>query len=348
MPQRNEMPLQLHALLHGQALLACGPGLNEGAVASQPVRQMADGERVRIGVVVAQKRTEIVQDQKGRSIAPVGRQKLCLIAGAREGLAVDARDTRLLPARKCPKRPALVARGGVALGQLDFVAPGLARDPVRLPQISGGRTERIGDRVPDIAAPIAIEIDRVGGIGRRNELGVPHGAGPRPVEMSRVRIALLQDLQGRDDLSTGEFRLHPRTGQGHERLDHLLVALVGAVVGFHAPDGQNDVLVDTVLGLDLIEQLAILNELLLAHGEALGRNGTVHILAHRLLVFRLVARGLDDFLVVRDPGGRLLERIPTDAGTFGGGPEALHAGLKLVRIRKARHSRDGDAGQASR
>ena len=45
------------------------------------------------------------------------------------------------------------------LGQADLVPPFHARNPTALAQIGGGRAERVGDRIDEILAAVAIEVD---------------------------------------------------------------------------------------------------------------------------------------------------------------------------------------------
>ena len=163
-----------------------------------------------------------------------------------------------------------------------------------------------------------------------------HSAGPRTIEMLSVRISALKNLQCRDDLPTCKLSLSARTRQGHQRLDNVLIALVGAVVRFHAPDREDDVLVDAVFGFDRIEKRPIFDELLLAHRQPLRRDGPLDILAHGLLIFRLILGRLDHLFIERDPCCGLLERIPADTGPLSGRPEALHAGLEPVREGRGR------------
>ena len=166
--------------------------------------------------------------------------------------------------------------------------------------------------------------------------------------MRGVRIAMLKNLQGRDDLPTREFGLSTRTSERHQGLDDVHVALVGAVVRFHAPDRQNNVLVDAISGFDLIQKRPVFNELLLAHGEAFRRNGAVYIFAHRLLVFGLKLGGLDHLIVERDARRGPLEGVPAHASPFGCRPEALYTGVKPVRIGRSGDGHGRKTCQTSR
>ncbi len=336
MPQGDQALLQFGPLLKREVPLIRRPRLNERPIARKPVGQMTNGKRVGLRLIVAEDRTEVVEHEEGRPFYPLGHEELRLVAGSRKGLPADSNDPKPLPLAEGLVGPVAVAPGIEMLGQANLVAPCLAGAPMGHFQIARRRGERIGDRAPDIAAPVAVLVHGISRVGRRNELGVTHGARPRAVHGLVADIAVLQDLQRRNHLRPRELGLGAGAGQSRQRLNHVLVAGLGAVVRLHTPNGNEDVPVHAVFGLELIEQRLVLDELLLASRDPLGRDGAVDIFADGLLVFRLVVGGLDDLRIEGDVLGRLYERGAADPCPLGCRPEARHAILELVRAYRLR------------
>ncbi|MNP00150.1 hypothetical protein D3C76_919360 [compost metagenome] len=78
----------------------------------------------------------------------------------------------------------------------------------------GGRRQGVGGAAPDIASTVAIEVHGVGVVGGRDELGLAHGARPGAQHFLGFDIALLEDLQGGDQLRVSETGATPFVGQG--------------------------------------------------------------------------------------------------------------------------------------
>ncbi len=286
---------------------------------------MTNGKRVSLGHIIAADRTEIVEHQERRSPCSLGRKQRGLVARARERLAIYPDDTELLPLTDRFQRVLADAVGIEAIGQLDFVTPGLPGLPFRHFEIACRRRERIGDVGPDVALAVAIVVGGVRRICGRNELRVPHGAGPGAVHGFERHIAALHDLQRRIDLRPGVFGLGSGADQGGERMDHILVAGLLAVIRLNPPNGHEDVAVDPVACLKRIEQGLILHKLFLAFLQPLGGDGPVDIFADRLDVFRLISGGLDHFGVGLKSLEGAIERGAGDARSLGRRPQALHA-----------------------
>ncbi|MNF92375.1 hypothetical protein D3C84_750180 [compost metagenome] len=104
--------------------------------------------------------------------------------------------------------------------QLHFEAPWLATFPAGALQVMGSGSQGIGGAVPDIPAAIAVEVHRMGVVGGGDELGLAHGARPRAFHGVGLDIAILQDLQGGDQLCLGEGRATAFIGQGSQGADH--------------------------------------------------------------------------------------------------------------------------------
>ena len=104
--------------------------------------------------------------------------------------------------RAARRRPGVVEVGR----QGDLAAPGRAGGPARGLEIVGGRGQRVGHRLPDVAPAVLVEVDRVRGVGRGDELRVAHGAGPGADErLGRGRV-VLQQAQRRQQLPLPEAR----------------------------------------------------------------------------------------------------------------------------------------------
>ncbi len=77
-------------------------------------------------------------------------------------------------------------------------------------------------------------------------------------------VAMLDDLQGRDELGAAIFGPPPLEAEGGERTHDAHRALKGAVVGFEPPDRDQYMPVDAVPRLDPAEQRLVLREQRLA------------------------------------------------------------------------------------
>src|SRR5262245_43877397 len=106
---------------------------------------MAYGKRVGLRHVVAEDRTEIVEHEEGRSPRSFGREQRGLVGCPRERLGVHPDDADLLPLAERLQRVLADPLRIETLGQLDFVAPGFARAPIRNLEIARGRSESVGN-----------------------------------------------------------------------------------------------------------------------------------------------------------------------------------------------------------
>src|SRR5947209_8008075 len=71
--------------------------------------------------------------------------------------------------------------------------------PALVDELLGCGGERIRHRMPDVDAAVAIEIDTVLVVFRRQELGQPGGAGPGRAHVFSRDVALAKDLQRQDE-----------------------------------------------------------------------------------------------------------------------------------------------------
>src|SRR5580693_6691655 len=76
-------------------------------------------------------------------------------------------------------------------------APGLAALPAIAFEIVAGRRQHVGYAVNEIAAAVAVIVDGVFQIRRRQELGLADLASPGAAHVGRVHVAAIDNLQSR-------------------------------------------------------------------------------------------------------------------------------------------------------
>ena len=189
------------------------------------------------------------------------------------------------------------------------------RLPARGLQIVGGRGQRIGSGVPDIAAAIAIEVHGVALVGGGDELGLAHRAGPGALHALWLHVTLLEDRERGEQLVVGELRAATFVGEGCQRADHAHVAGIGAEVAFHAPDGDQGVALHAVALLDAAQGLGMLGEQALAIAHTLQGSRAIQVFPHRPGELRLALVGTDHRRVGSHPGKGALEGGAVDAGS---------------------------------
>ena len=105
---------------------------------------------------------------------------------------------------------------------------------------------------------VAVEVDAVLDIGRRQKLGLADLAGKGADQVAHRQIAALQDLQGRDQLALEQFGAAAVMRQGGERAHHRQLAHVAAaIVGFQRPDRHHQFLRHAGARLDARQQLRV-------------------------------------------------------------------------------------------
>ena len=102
--------------------------------------------------------------------------------------------------------------------------PALAALPAVALQIVGGGGEHVGHAVHQIAPAVAVEIDRVFVIGRRQELRLPEIAGPVAAHFGRRQVAAIDDAQrvGRAGPGTSSVRRQSNASVATERITSRL------------------------------------------------------------------------------------------------------------------------------
>ena len=161
-------------------------------------------------------------------------------------------------------RPRLVRplqRAVEALRQLHLVAPGLPAIPALRFERVGGRGERVRDRVPDVALPVAVEVDGELLEVFRHELRVAHSTCPGALELSARGVALLDDLERGDQLRAELVRATPHEGLRGDRADGVVWAIDLAEARLASPDGDDDACRHAILLLDGDERRPVLRDL---------------------------------------------------------------------------------------
>src|SRR5690606_8676369 len=114
------------------------------------------------------------------AVAPGGHHQITLSAQFMFGerLAAHAPDPHRHPFRNGTAAVGPFECAGDALRHRDLETPVAPLYPAVAREIVGDGSERVGNRVPDIGAPVAIEINSIFQIGGGHELRLAHGARP--------------------------------------------------------------------------------------------------------------------------------------------------------------------------
>ncbi|MNF85119.1 hypothetical protein D3C84_675050 [compost metagenome] len=212
----TQQVLQLDPFGAAQWQVIFRPCTADQACTIEPFGQQAHTQGIGRRVVVLENRTEVVEHQEGRA-AVTGRQQQCsgqLLRACRDLAAVGQRNAQLAPFGDTLANRAIGQHVVETVRQLDFKAPWLTSLPTGALQVMRGRGQGISRTAPDIAATIAVEIHGVGVVGGRDKLGLAHRTGPGAQHLLGFDVALLQDLQGGDQLRMGEARAAAFIGQG--------------------------------------------------------------------------------------------------------------------------------------
>ena len=105
---------------------------------------------------------------------------------------------------------------------------------------------------------VAVVVDAVLDVGRRQELGLADLAGKGADQIAQRQVAALHDLQRRDQLALEQLGAAAIMRQRRERADHRQLAHVaGAVVGFQRPDRHDQLGRHAELPLDARQQRGV-------------------------------------------------------------------------------------------
>ena len=168
---------------------------------------------------------------------------------------------------------------------------------------------------------------------------MPERTGPGRCHLRRREAFFLFHLQRGEQFTAREILARPVIGERRQRLEHVVVAHLLAVIAFDAPDRDEDVFRHAIAVLQIGEHPRIGGFHLLAHRHAVVGHGTVEIAPHRLDEFRLGQVRALHAGIARDAGHRPVVNIGTDSGGDGSGAEIADEGCEL-RVRGA-HGRRG-------
>ena len=193
------------------------------------------------------------------------------------------------------RRATLVAipRGG-GLRDQDFAAPALAGRPAISLQVVGNRRKDVTRRRPDIPPSITVEVLGEFQIARGHELDLTHGAGPRASQPGHLDVAVIEDLERREQLAAEERGTPPLPGQRGERRDGRPHAAEAAEVRLDAPDRGDDRRRHAIARADLFEQRRLARECRAPARHQLRRQQPRQIFLERQDRLRLAPIALDD------------------------------------------------------
>ena len=130
---------------------------------------MADEQHVEVGEVVRLDDIEVLQREERRTVRTGGKKERGIGRElGRSELAAEGRDKPALDPfmdRQGDRRFSHRAVDGLRRAHLE--APRQAALPALVDQLPGGRGERIGHRIPDVAASVTVEIDPIACRNRR-------------------------------------------------------------------------------------------------------------------------------------------------------------------------------------
>ncbi len=143
--------------------------------------------------------------------------------------------------------------------------------------------------MPDIAAAVAVEIDGVFVIFRRQELRQAHGARPRALHVSELDGAVVQHFEREQELAAEFVLALAEIGLRRQHANGVVRQCIAAVVGLTPKDREHDGRIDAELALDRRQGRAILVEQFAAlRGQPI-----------ECRFFQIVRRRLDEFRLSR-------------------------------------------------
>ena len=207
---------------------------------------------------------------------------------------------------------------------MHLIGPRHAALPAFVEKLLGGRSERIGHRIPDIGLAVAVEIDGIFQIIRRQELREPHRSGPGAFHVGKFDLSLLQDFQRQQKLVEELLLALAGIGLCCQHADGIALVGLAAVIGLAAEDREQNRRRRAELLLDGGERRTILVvEFAAVGGEPVDR-GFLDVIGRRLHEFRLA-------------GGRLFR------------PAGQHQiGQRVIRLEPARRTIEGRARNTKR
>ncbi len=167
---------------------------------------------------------------------------------------------------------------------------------------------------------VAVEIDGVAFEDGGHELRAAEGPRPRALELIGGDVAVVENLQHRQELIL-EIVLTPAdAGERGGRADERTLAGDRPELGLDAPDRRHHVAVDPVGVLDGVEGRLVLRQEFAAARNAFLGNQEVEVLPQRFLELRLRIEQVHDAQIGRQPRRVPVKTLARDAATRGGRP----------------------------
>ena len=196
------------------------------------------------------------------------------------------------------------------LRHVHLLQPGLAALPAEADEEIRGRSERVGHALDQVAAAVAVEVDRVFEIVRGGELHAAELAGPvrRPCRR-HAWSPRCDDAQRVHQLRAEVVAAPAVIGERRQRRQDLEFAEIAAEVALQAPEGGDDRRRHAVFLLDLAEQRGVLLHLLLAVRDAIAADHAVGELQEGLVEHRLAMVAPDDVRIEESSGEASVDHL---------------------------------------
>ena len=220
---------------------------------------------------------------------------------------------------------------GQVAGHVHLLEPRLVALPAEMHDEIGGGSDDVGNAGDQIAPAVAVIVDRVLEIVRRQELGLAEFAGPRADHFLGRQVAAVDDAHRIHELGAEHDRAPAIVGQRRERAQNGQLADDGAVVALERPEGGDHGTGHAVLLLDLGEQVAMLFQAGDAVLDAVLRNQLVGEGEEALGKEALLAVAADDARVHRHAVQDAGDGSPRDAAIERFLAESLRATLRSCR-----------------
>ena len=149
--------------------------------------------------------------------------------------------------------------------------PRLVPPPAVVLQVVGDRGEGVGVRGPDVAAAVAVEVDRVTEVARRHELRLAHCPRPGATHARHVDVAARHHRERIVELGSEKGGAPRLPGQRGERLEDGRAAVSGAKPRLDSPQGDNEPGLHPVGVLDPGQERPVVAQVLLAAADHLRR-----------------------------------------------------------------------------
>ncbi len=172
-------------------------------------------------------------------------------------------------------RGSLMARSAWSHGQVlrhaHLLDPRLVRAPAEVLHVVRRRADDVVVVGEQVDTPVAVIVDGVVEIARRQELRLPDLTGPRADHAGRAHVAAIDDLQRRDQLLGEHLAAAAIIGEGDEGRQNGELAHARAEVALESPEARDDRSGHAEFRFRALERGAMLGDLALARLHAVRR-----------------------------------------------------------------------------